>query len=91
MSTTTMTAVPETAAPAPVSARPDARNRALRTFLQGLLLDVAAATVVVLLATFSTIEWTGAYWLAVAGLVGKTVLMATVSYLARRLVPPPSA
>lgn len=67
----------------------DASNRAWRTFLQGLLLDVVVALVLVMsTATSATIEWTRTYWLALASLGAKSAIQAGVSYLARKLVPP---
>lgn len=72
----------------PPSATQDAGNRAWRTFAQGLLVDVVTASVAVVAVAVSDIEWTEKYWLALAALVGKTVVTSAVSYLARTLVPP---
>jgi hypothetical protein len=80
--------IPGTVPTAPAAR--DASIRAFRTFVQGLGIDVAIAVVIVLLPVVSNVEWTRLYWLTVAGLVGKTVVMAVVSYAARRLVPPPA-
>lgn len=67
----------------------DAINRAWRTFVQGLFLDVVVAVVMVAsVAVSDGVEWTSTYWLALAGLVAKTVVTSLVSYLARTLVPP---
>lgn len=68
----------------------DARNRAWRTLLQGLGIDVAVAVVAVLTPLLTNIEWTQAFWLGVAGLVGKSVVQAVVAYVARKVVPPPA-
>ena len=70
------------------SAQADARNRAWRTFVHGLLLDVTTAVVVILLTELHEIRWTRAYWVAIGGLVAKTVIQSVVSYVARRLAPP---
>jgi hypothetical protein len=73
----------------PPSVQADAANRAWRTFAQGLLFDVAVAVVAVLVTAFSSsIEWTSTYWLALASSLGKTILVAVVSYAARKLTPP---
>lgn len=72
----------------PPSASQDASNRAFRTFVQGLLVDVAAAVVTVLAVAVTSVEWTEKYWLALGALVGKTVVVSVVSYLARTVVPP---
>lgn len=69
----------------------DARNRAWRTLLQGLGIDVAAALVLVLAPALSSVEWTPAYWQALGLLAAKSVLQAVVAFVARKVVPPPSA
>jgi hypothetical protein len=75
--------------PLPPSTAADASNRAWRTFFQGLLFDVAVAVVLALTVAFAAdIEWTPTYWLALASSLGKTVLVAAVSYASRKLVPP---
>lgn len=67
----------------------DARARAWRTLAQGLLVDVAVgAGVGLAAATAAGIQWTDAYWLALAIAVGKSAATAGVSYLARKVVPP---
>ncbi len=73
---------------APLSAEDDARNRALRTFVQGLGLDVAVALSVFLAASFTDIQWTREYWVALGLTAARTVLLAAVSYVARKVVPP---
>lgn len=71
-----------------VDPKKDARDRAVRTFLWGLLIDVGTAIVVILLPAFSNIEWTKVYWLTLLGLLGKSVLSAVVAYFARFLIKP---
>lgn len=67
----------------------DARNRALRTWVQGLALDVAAGASVALAAAVLTgVEWTRVYWVALGLGVAKSCVQAVVSYLARKFVPP---
>jgi hypothetical protein len=75
--------------PTPNAVVRDAGNRALRTLAQGLGVDVLAAVAVVLTAAVAGgIEWTEAYWVALALAVAKSVITALVSYLARLAVPP---
>jgi hypothetical protein len=67
----------------------DASERAFRTLLQGLLVDVLAAVGVALTAAISGgITWTQVYWVALALAVGKSAVTAIVSYFARKLAPP---
>lgn len=66
----------------------DAAERSWRTFAQGFAIDVAVTLVLVMTTTFTSIEWTAAYWQAVGLLLAKTAIQAGVSNLARRLVPP---
>lgn len=69
----------------------DAWNRAVRTFVQGLLVDVGAVVVAVLVATLSEgVEWTSEYWMGVGALLIKTCVTAVVSYAARKFAPPPT-
>lgn len=71
------------------SANADAAERAQRTLLQGLAVDVLAGVSVALAAAVAGgIEWTQAYWVAFALAVGKSVLTAAFSYFARRMMPP---
>lgn len=74
----------------PVSVSADARNRAWRTLVQGLLVDVGAAVVLAVGPALAGADfaWTPVYWLAVGGLAAKTAIQTVVSYAARRLVPP---
>jgi hypothetical protein len=69
----------------------DAGERAWRTLVQGLAVDVTAAVAVALSAAIAGgITWTQSYWLALGLAVGKSALTAGLSYAARRLVPPAS-
>lgn len=68
--------------------RSDAKDRAWRTFLQGLGIDVSVSLVLFLYAATSDLQWTKAYW-AVLGLAfAKTLIQSAVASLMRRLVPP---
>lgn len=67
----------------------DAQNRAVRSFLWGLMIDVAVAVVLVLATAFNAIEWTKEYWTILGLTLAKSVLQAGVSYFMRKLVKPP--
>jgi hypothetical protein len=75
--------------------RTDARNRALRTFLQGLVADVLAALVLLLLPVFTSANgWGDFEWSILGFLVVKTVVVTGLSYvmrtyLDRSVVPTP--
>lgn len=70
----------------------DARIRGWRTLAQGLAVDVlVAGGVAIAAATAGGIEWTSNYWAALGIAVGKSIVVAAVSYLARRAVPPANA
>lgn len=77
--------------PAPATPAADARRRALRTFAQGLIFDVLTTAVLVLSTQVGDVRWTKAYGLTVAGLVGKSVATAALSYVMRFVKPPASA
>lgn len=76
--------------PAPASTEADAKNRAFRTFVQGLLTDVLAAVVLAVAPALAGADfaWTREYWTAVALLAAKTVVLSVVSYISRKAVPP---
>ena len=62
----------------------DARNRALRTFFQGLAADVLAAVVLVLLPTFTNANgWGDFEWGVLGFLLAKTAVVTALSYLMR--------
>lgn len=66
----------------------DARVRALRSFMWGLLIDVGVAITLILLTAFTSIEWTSTYWIGLGLTLAKSVLQAIVAYFARKLLPP---
>jgi hypothetical protein len=70
----------------------DARNRAWRTFVQGLAVDVLAALVLAVGPALMSADGmtSKAYWITMGGLVLKTVVTAVVSYVARKVIPPPA-
>lgn len=74
----------------PPSTEADARNRAFRTFVQGLGIDVAGAVALAVVPALAGADfaWSRAYWLSVAGLAAKTGIYTGVSYVARRLKRP---
>lgn len=68
----------------------DARNRAFRTLVQGLLADVIAAVLLVVIPAVngSDFAWSGTFWLALLALAGKSALTAALSYIGRQVLPP---
>lgn len=70
----------------PVSTKRDARNRALRVFVYGLLTDVSLAVLLFLLPIFgsSSTDWSTLDWRVIGLSLIKTVVMAILSFLARR-------
>jgi hypothetical protein len=70
----------------------DARNRAWRTFVQGLAVDILAALVLAVGPALMQTDGltTRAYWSTMGALVLKTVVTAVVSYIARKVIPPPA-
>lgn len=74
----------------PPSATVDARNRAWRTFVQGLAVDVllSAAAALTLALSAPELTWSKPYWIGVGLAVGKSVLQAVTSYAARHIAPP---
>lgn len=76
----------------PPAVRTDATNRAWRTLAQGLLVDVLAAVVLAVGPALAGADfaWSKAYWLTLAGLAAKSAITAVVSFVARRVLPPPA-
>jgi hypothetical protein len=65
----------------------DARNRALRTFLQGLVADVAAAVVLLVLPVVTNAQgWEDFDWRILGFLLAKTVVVTGLSYLMRTVL-----
>ncbi|BAK33993.1 hypothetical protein MLP_09790 [Microlunatus phosphovorus NM-1] len=64
--------------------RADARNRAIRTFLQGLAFDVLAASILVLLPVIANAKSLADFdWAVLGFLFGKTIAVAVLSYVMR--------
>lgn len=74
----------------PVSVAADAKNRAWRTFAQGLLVDVTAGVVLAVgpAVAGADFAWTRGYWTTLGLLAAKTAVQSVVSYVARKVVPP---
>lgn len=68
----------------------DARQRAWRTFVQGLAVDVVAAVAAALALALAdpAFSWTRLYWSGVGLALAKTALTAGASYVARHRMPP---
>lgn len=71
----------------PVGAAADAKNRALRTFVQGLLIDALVAVCLVVVDALNQEE---VDWRLLILTIAKTVLMTAASYVMRKLAPPPA-
>jgi len=70
----------------------DARNRATRTFLQGLAIDVAVALSLVVITYFATADgWGDIQWAILGFSVFKTVLMVVAAFIMRRFVDRPGS
>lgn len=64
--------------------RKDARNRALRTFLQGLAADLVAALILLLIPIVTAANaWGDFEWSVLGFLVAKTGVLTLFSYLMR--------
>jgi hypothetical protein len=76
--------------PVPPSKEADARNRAFRTFVQQLGIDVVVAVVLAVGPQLigQNTAWTKDYLTTVAVLAAKTAIATIVAYLARKVVPP---
>ncbi len=74
------------------TATADAKNRAFRTFAQGLATDVFGAVALAALPALAGADfaWTGAYWASLGLLLAKTAITTAVSYVARKQLPPPA-
>jgi len=68
----------------------DARNRAWRTFWQGLGVDVGLAVLGAVMTALDAMPPTlsRAYWLGLGVLVVKTAIQAAVAYASRKAIPP---
>lgn len=72
--------------PDPALLTTDAQNRALRTLVQNLVFDVAAAVVLVLYSAFAAAHGWGDFQWAVLGFtLVKTAVVSALSYLMRKV------
>ena len=67
----------------------DAKNRAWRTLVQGLGVDVVGAVLALLSTQLVDVRWTRAFWLALGAMVVKTIVQTVVAYISRHLIAPP--
>lgn len=69
-----------------------ARSRALRTFFQGLLVDVILVVAISLFNITSSddFEWSGMYWSAYGLLLLRTVIHSVASYVMTHVKKPPT-
>jgi hypothetical protein len=74
--------------PVPADASTDARNRAFRTLIQSLGVDVLAAIVLAVTPLLANVNWDKSYWLAVGALAARSAITAAVSWVARKVLPP---
>lgn len=71
--------------------REDGRNRALRTFLQGLGVDVGIAVALLVTTVLGeSSEWGDLQWAALGFTLTKTVLVTVASYVMRVYMDPSS-
>lgn len=70
-----------------VGAAADAKNRAARTFVQGLLTDLLVAAVLFAFPIFAggSFDWTKSDWKVIGLSLAKTIVVTLLSYLARKL------
>lgn len=67
----------------------DASNRALRTFLTGLVIDVSVGLALALTSMFATANgWTDFQWAILTFSLAKTVVQSAGSYFLRRFLDP---
>jgi hypothetical protein len=71
-----------------MAVRMDARRRAVRTLVQGMLVDVGVAVCATLSTALADVRWTRAWWVLLGALLVKTSVQTAVAYAARHLVPP---
>jgi hypothetical protein len=76
----------------PPQLKADAKNRAWRTTLQGLAIDVAVAVALVLVTLLAPVGgWGEIQWAVLGFTLFKTVLMAVAAFIMRRFVDKPGS
>jgi heme/copper-type cytochrome/quinol oxidase subunit 4 len=74
--------------PVPKSATDDAKQRAIRSYLGGLVVAVLVAILPLAEAGAGHISWTLAWWAAFGNALLSPALAAGASYVMRHLAPP---
>jgi hypothetical protein len=74
--------------PVPKSAADDARQRAVRSYLGGLIVAVLGSAVPILEAAAGDLQWSRAWWIALGITVASPALHAAAAYVLRHLAPP---
>lgn len=69
----------------------DAANRAVRTLVQNLVVDAGVAVGGAIFLAVPDVHWTKEWWIAFAGLLGKTAITTGLSYIGRYLAKPKGA
>lgn len=72
----------------PIVRERDARERAVRSFLWGLLIDAGCMAGLTLITMIGQLEWTAAYWQGLGLMLAKTFVQAGVAYLGRKVIEP---
>ncbi len=68
----------------------DAKDRAVRTFIQGLAIDVLTALVLAVapLLLSNDFAFTAAYWIIIGTSASKSVVQSVAAYFMRKFVSP---
>lgn len=74
--------------PAPPDAHTDGLNRALRSFVGGVIVTALQFGGSELLSSVGAIKWTHAYWAALGTSAVGSVMYGVVAYAMRRFAPP---
>ena len=74
------------------SVQADAKDRAVRTLIQGLLIDITTALALSVgpLLLSEDFAFTATYWTIVGTFAAKSLIQAVVSFFMRKLVSPKS-
>ena len=72
----------------PIVRERDARERAVRSFLWGLLIDASCTAGLALLVMIGDLEWTATYWRGLGLLLAKSFVQAAVAYVGRKVIEP---
>lgn len=72
----------------PIVKERDARERAVRSFLWGLLIDASCTAGLALITMIGDLEWTVRYWQGLGLLLAKSFVQAGVAYIGRKVIEP---